>query len=496
MRGRASARRIAHAFSMQMVARVLGLVASIGTVALTIRYLGPQQYGLLTAAIMFVGLWTSLTELGIGSVIVRRVTSGSAELSRLVRVNGGLSLAYCLPLGALTVFTGWLLHRSEPVLVMMIAIISAGLVLTTLSSCFQPVFVTDVRFAAVAASDLLGRIVSFAGTVALVHIGAQVYWFAAVQVIPPLLVLLIQGAVARRVVGLRPIFSARESWDLVRESLPQTGVLIIAALYWRSDGVLLSVLSTPEQTGAYGLAYTVAFNVTVISTVFLSSTLSTMTNLYASAPAVFARFTERSMQAMIFVGAPMAAVGMLLGPGLVELLGSTEFVASGGTTLGLLFVAVAIRLITGTLSQALFAAHDQVFLLRLNIVSLLVNIALNLALIPMFGAEGAAAALVASELLGFTVATWRLTARTPYRTPWGFALRLMPSVAAAVALCALGENLPVLVVGVAAAVAYVLVNQLLGPVRARDARRLLRPSVSPTVSADAVGTTNPGRSDR
>ncbi|CAM3725116.1 Polysaccharide biosynthesis protein [Tsukamurella ocularis] len=473
MRGRASGGRIARAFSMQFVARILGLVASIGTVALTTRSLGPGPYGQLSAAIMFIGLWSSLTELGIGAVIVRRVTGGTGDLSRLVRVNAGFSLTYCLPLGAVASLSGWLLYREDPLVVGMIAIVSGSLVLTTLSSCVQPVFVTDVRFGAVALSDLLGRMLSFALTFVLVHVGADLYWYAVVQLVPPLVVLLVQGDVARRIIDIRPIFSARESWELVRESLPQTGVLIIAALYWRSDGVLLSLLSTKEETGAYNLAYTVAFNVTVISTVLLASTLSTMTNLFATDRHRFALFTERTIQVMLFVAMPLAVTGSILAPELVRLLGSDDFVAAGGSTLGLLFTAVAIRLVTGMLSQGLFAAHDQVFLLRLNIVGLLLNIGLNLVLIPQFGAKGAAASLVASETLGLAVATWRLSSRTPYRTPWSFLLRLAPPVAAAAAVCVIGQSLPVLLTGTLAAVVYVAMNLLFGPVRLRDARGLL-----------------------
>lgn len=474
MRGRASGGRIARAFSMQFVARIVGLVASIGTVALTTRSLGPGPYGQLSAAIMFIGLWSSLTELGIGAVIVRRVTGGSGDLSRLVRVNAGFSLTYCVPLGAAASLAGWLVYGGDPLIVGMIAIISGSLVLTTLSSCVQPVFVTDVRFGAVALSDLMGRLLSLALTVVLVHVGADLYWYAVVQLVPPMVVLLIQGAVARRIIDIRPIFSVRESWELVRESLPQTGVLVIAALYWRSDGVLLSVLSSEEETGAYNLAYTVAFNATVISTVFLASTLSTMTNLFATDRSRFARFTQRSIQVMLFVALPLAVAGGLLAHDLVRLLGSEDFVAAGGGTLALLFAAVAVRLVTGALSQGLFASHDQVFLLRLNCVSLLLNIGLNLVLIPQFGAKGAAASLVASEVFGLAVATRRLTGRTPYRTPWSFLARLMPSVAAAAAVCVAGGSLPVLLTGSLAAATYLAVNLVLGPVRLHEARGLLR----------------------
>ena len=93
--------RIARAFSIQLICRALGMLASVVSVAMTARYLGPGRYGQLTIAIVFISLWVSLADLGVGTVIVRRVTSGRGDLERLVRVNSGLALVYCVPLAAL-----------------------------------------------------------------------------------------------------------------------------------------------------------------------------------------------------------------------------------------------------------------------------------------------------------------------------------------------------------------------------------------------------------
>ncbi|SDQ08405.1 Membrane protein involved in the export of O-antigen and teichoic acid [Tsukamurella pulmonis] len=475
-RGRATPGRIAKAFGLQLVARVVGLVASLATMAITTTHLGLVSYGHLTSAIVFIGLWTSLTELGIGAVVVRRVTSGTGDLQHLIRLNVGLSLAYCVPLAAAAIGTGWLIYRDTAEVPMMIAIIAGGLALTTLASCFQPLFMTDVRFGAVAVSDVGGRALSLIGTIVLVRIDADLVWFAAVQLIPPLVMLLIQGFVAHRAVGIRPVFSARQSWELIRESLPQTGVLIVAALYWRADAFLLSVLSTPAQTGAYGLAYQITSNATVISAVFLASSLSTMTNLFATDRARFAQFVQRSAEVLIFVGAPIAVVGLVLSPSLIGLLATQEFVVAGGRTLALLFIALAVTFVTAVLSQALFAAHDQVFLLRLNVVNLTGNIVLNVALIPFFGAIGAASALIVSEVIGMVVAGWRLRSRAPFQAPWGYLLRLAVPLAVATSVAIVLRHQFVLIPLTASAVAYLLTSALVGPIRLRTLMGLAKPS--------------------
>lgn len=471
----ASGRRIASAVAWQLGGRGFGIFASIATIALTTRALGPESYGHLNTAIFFIGLWTSLTELGIGAVIVRRVSTGSGSLERLVGVNLGFSLAYCVPLTVLAAASGLLVYPHQPQVNAMLLIISGSLTLSTLASCLSPVFISSVRFPAVAIADLLSRLAVLGFTWILVASDAEPIWYAVAQLIPPAILLVVQGIAAQRIVALRIVVSARETWDLVRESLPQTAVLVVGVLYWRIDGVILSLLSTSVEVAHYGLAYQTAFTLSVMGSFFLWATLSTMSTLYASDPARFGYFIERSVGLMLAVAVPISVVGFFVGRDLIALLGSDEFVDKSNLVMPLLLVAVGLTFLTGTVSQALFAAHHQVFLLRLNVFNLAGNIILNVLLIPHLGSLGAAIALVASEVVGLVVATIKLTACSTYRTPWKFILWLAVPMSAAVGTLLLAQQwMPPLLAAVAAAGVYLGVNLWVGPVHLRDLREVLR----------------------
>ena len=152
----------------------------------------------------------------------------------------------------------------------------------TMTTRFEPVFLTTVRFAAVALSDVTSRLAMLGCIAWLVVSHAGIIWFAVAQLIPPAVQLVIQGAAASRHIRLRPVFSRTETTDLLRESLTPMGVIVIAILYWRADGVILSLVSTHAEVGVYGLSYTIAFNIVIVSTFFLKSTLSTACLLYTS----------------------------------------------------------------------------------------------------------------------------------------------------------------------------------------------------------------------
>jgi O-antigen/teichoic acid export membrane protein len=455
--------RIARAFSVQLVCRIIGMVASVASVAMTARYLGPSLYGQLTIAVVFIGMWTSLADLGIGTVIVRRVTSGRGNLERLVRVNSGLSLVYCVPLVVLAAGSGLLIYHDADVRTILV-VMSAQLLMMTMTTRFEPVFLTTVRFAAVALSDVVSRLAMLGCIAWLVVSHAGLIWFAVAQLIPPAVQLVIQGVAASRHIRLRPVFSRTETTDLLRESLTPMGVIVIAILYWRADGVILSLVSTHAEIGVYGLSYTIAFNIVIVSTFFLKSTLSTATELFTRDPSAFTDFMRRSVEMMCFLGVPVAVVGGMLAGPLIALLGDQQFVEHGAPTLTLLFVAVALRFITGTLSQGLFACHHQRFLFRLSVATLAVNIVLNVLLAARFGAAGAAAALVCSEVLGLVFASWRLRRQCGYRNPVAFLLRLLGPVSVSVAAVVALSGQHVLVSGLGAVMAYLVANVAIGPV--------------------------------
>ena len=152
---------------------------------------------------------------------------------------------------------------------------------------------------------------------------------------------------------------------------------------------------------------------------------------------------------------------------------SSDFVAYGGPTLALLLVAVALTFVNAAISQALFAAHDQTFLFRLNLINLIGNIVLNLILAPRCGAVGAGAALIVAETVGLLVVTWRLGRISPYRVPWLFVLRLAIPLAVSAAVAISVNHGPVLVTLPLAAMAYLGVNLIIGPVAPRAIRRVL-----------------------
>lgn len=491
---------VARGVGVQFASRSVALVASVVTLSLSTRYLGITDFGLLTTAIIFVSLFEIGTDLGLGTVITRRVTArqvdgstDTGDLARLVGVSLGIKLVIGLPLTVLSIVTGYLVYHGQPQAQAAVAIISAGLVLTAVSKSYDPVFMVHVRFAAASAADLSARLLGLLATASVVHLDLGLLALAAVQLVTPLSRFVFTALSATRLETLRIRFDRSTSLNLLREGVPFTVIIMVGILYWRADGAILSWLSTPDQVGAYGVAYTLAFNLDVISAVFAAATLSTLTRLAANQLERFDEVVRTGYRFLLLCALPIATLGVPLARPLLTAFSGETFVGSATSVLRLFFVGVAIGFLNQHLTNALISLHRQQFLLRLSVGNLLVNLAANVLLVPRFGAVGAGWAMVGSQCTGLVVGAVVLHRLRPGLVPWDQVLRMVPVCVAGVAVVLLLAPLGLLVQVPVGGLAVALVALLVGAVP-REGLDVLHRRMGRTTDSTVQATADEPRS--
>jgi len=410
-------------------ARALGLIFSLIQVKLAVTYLGPTGYGLLMTATLFVNSFGAWTELGMGNVVVRRVSGRGMDLQRQVGLSMTVSMLIVLPMVLVANVSGRLLYSGQPMVQLGIAILSLGLVASTWAVRYAPVAQVHSRFGHYAAADLIGRALS------LVLVGVTIFWdlglawFFLAQLMVPVGQTIAMTRLGKLVGGFRPVWNPREMWSLLREALPMTYIAAVGVLYFTIDGVMLSQLSTTEQVGAYSLAYKSVGNFTIVS----ASVATVMAARFAADAAgqgsAFVATIRSALQAVLIVAAPLAVLVMGLAPDVIILLGSREMVALAARPLGLVAIGVGIGMLSAIMSGALIADYQQKILTILNTANLILNIAANAVLIPRYGATGAACSLILSEASGFIICLVLLMRRYGQCLPVATMVRMVPALA-------------------------------------------------------------------
>lgn len=413
------------AWAAQLLARLLSIVASVVSLAVLSRHLGVSQFGTWTAVAAWVALLSPLSDLGLPTTLLREAPAG--RLSEEVSEAAGLQLVLALPSLVVATTAGALLLHGRA---------AGALGLLVASSCLAPnalyllaqVPLTHARqFRLTAVVEAVARVGTAALTVVLVLLGVRLPWLFVVLSVPSVLgvagLAVLAGRSGRH--GLRPRFDPRQWAVLLRRGLPVGASLALFAVYLKADAVLLSVLAGPAAVGAYGLAYRVVEVVLSVPALFMVVAYPRLVEVAAD-PVRLRELATRSLHLLSLLGGLVVVVGLPLSGTVLGVLGGDDY-RFGARALSLLLLSTALSFATPLLGQLLILRGESGRLFRFSVLNVALNVALNLVLIPPFGATGAAAATVVTEGLAVLVVGGHLS-RARVLAPSGRVL--LPAVAA------------------------------------------------------------------
>jgi O-antigen/teichoic acid export membrane protein len=384
----------------------------IATVAISTRYLGPNAWGQLATATAFIAIVASLTDLGLWTIGARELARRPDESDRVL--GGLLTVGFVVSLlgGAAGVGLAFVLYGDsehqltrEGILLLLLTVPLSAPV-----GAIGAYFVAEQKAYVGVIASLASSVVTIALIAAAVLLDAGFNAIVWAYVIAALEQAAVIYAFGYGKVRLRPALDLEVSKQLLRWMAPVGGALVIHSLYWRIDIVLLSLLSTASEVALYALVFKIVDVVMVLPN-YLHITMMPELARVARTP----RFDELMQKTftVIMVGAVGVSVLFVAFASELTVLAGGEAFADAASILQILMLAVALAYVGSIFGDA-FLVHDK---LKVSVtVSALVlpaNIALNLALISLWDAHGAAVAWVASEAL--IVATYAVVYRRMFR---------------------------------------------------------------------------------
>lgn len=458
--------------------RVLGYVAgtllSVVSAAALLRYLGVEDFGRYATVLALVTIVSAVTEAGMTSIGVREWSvRPSAEREAMLRSLLGLRLLLTAA-GVVCAVAFALLAGYPDTLVWGTALWGAGVVVHMAALTLGVPLQSALRLGWVSALDLVRQAATVVLLLALIAAGASLLALLAVPLPAALLTLAATLRLVRGGVSLRPAFD-RERWrELLRETLPFALAIAVGAVYVYVSQILMSLISSEEATGIFSASFRIFIVIVAVPGLLVGSALPILARAARDDEQRLRYATGRIYDVCLVLGAWTGLVVVAAAPALIEVVAGDGFEASVNVLrihgLALLFSFLAA--IGGFVLLSLRRYRD---VLAVNAAGLATSVALTLWLGSSIGAEGAATANVAGELvlvLGYGVALMRA----------GMSFGLAPAARVAASLAIAAAVLPLLP-AVPAALAGTLVFfgglALLGGIPP-EARELARRGRAPT----------------
>lgn len=463
---RPPARRVARNTALRAAAEIVGKVASLVLFAFVARELGEGTLGDFVFALAMAQIIWAVAGFGLDRMLLRDVArEREPAIDRLFW--NMVAFKFCAGVAGVTfsVLAVWLLGYSDTVQ-QLVAILGLSFIVVLIGSSAQTVFQAYERmeyyFYSAVPNKILAALFGIAALAAGGGIVAVAVGNLAAALLALVLAMLILGwRFARPSPSVRP----REWPGLARTSAPFGLQEVLGQIIFRMDIVLLSLFTTSAVVGAYGAAYRVLEATLFLAWSIGTSVLPMYSYLKPGDDPSLERVFEASLKFVVIIMMPIAVVMLVCAEGLVNLIyGLPEFEGAVPVMRWLAFAIVAYGV--GHLAGVLVLVRrpGRVTVKAMAAVAAF-NIAITLALIGPFDAEGVAAATLATEvvLAATALALARPVTEVPSAWRVGGPALLASAVMAAVMLPVRGELLVALPLG---SVAYLAVLALL------EARRL------------------------
>ena len=386
-------------FSAHLLSRLGSLVI---TIWLMPRYFTEDEFGGYFVAIALTNLIASLTELGMQNPLIREMTLHLQQtrhyLGNALIVRGVLSIvAY-----GIMIITGLFLY--PPIILKMIVFLGLAEIANSLAQLYRCVFRAheEMKYEALTVIAERGVFLFLGGGAILFNYGLVTVCHAMLAA-GCLNLILSVGLTRLRFTRLRFQPSQEIVKVLMQQALPFAVGNLFNLLYFRVDAILLSKLSVEgvDANTWYGLAYTIVNAFTILPGAFMMGAMfPVLSRAWEREKGRFPGAYTFGMRWMVLSGFPLAVGLSTLAPEITAVVFQTytpDQAAKVSTALQWLSWAGGLIFLT-TAVQAVLRATDKrrAFSVLMGITALL-NICLNLYLIPRFSHVGAAIAMVMSE---------------------------------------------------------------------------------------------------
>jgi len=395
-----------------LTAKVIARLIALFTVLYMIRWLGDVRYGSFSVLVNLTAIASVLLDLGFNVLFVREGARQHNEIERYLRNVMSLRLLMSvLALGLLAALVSPLGLG---------ALLLPGFVLMVLTS-----YATLLRNGLYAVQQLgyeaAAVVVESAILLALVVYGvrtrqgvAYFVWAYAIQYGFSCVYFSIVLAVKRiAVIGWRLELPLIREW--MWKGLPFALTFVLTIIYFRIDQPLIDAFLGLKEAGLYGAAYKPIESLLFIPITFLSVVFPVLSVYHRERRQDMLDAVNRFYKALLLLGWPASVGIFVLAQPLTPVLLGNSFRASE-PALKILALALGVAFVNNAFIGALNASDRQSSFSWAAGWSVVVNVVLNLTLIPLYGYLGASWATVATEV-ALGIVAWILTARHVGRVP-------------------------------------------------------------------------------
>ena len=378
---------------------------------LTVRYLGPSNYGVVNYAASLTSFLTPVMNLGITSILVQELVQHRDSEGEILGTSFVLTLCSSVLCMISMVAFSMVANPGDRLTVIACAIYSLILPLYALREivCWDQ-------------SHLLSKISSIVGIVAYVVVsaykifllttGKSVLWFAVSNSLDVLIISAALHVIYRRRGGQRFSFSAKTAHRLFSRGKYYIIPNLMVAIFAQTDRIMLKSMMSSEAVGYYSAAVACAMITNFIFSALIDSFRPVIFSDKKAGRSKYLDDLRLLYGLVIFLSLGQSLFMTVFAKWIVRIIYGAAY-APTVSALQIVVWFTTFSYLGAVRNVWILAEEKQKHLLAINLSGAAANVVLNALLIPRYGILGASAASLATQFFTNIVVGWLIPALRP-----------------------------------------------------------------------------------
>lgn len=388
-------------FGEKILRMIVGLFVGVWVA----RYLGPEQFGLFSYAQSFVGLFVVIATLGLDSIIIRELVHDERHKDALLGTAFWLKLIGAI-LVLITLAIAVNFTSNDTYTNSLVFIIASA----TIFQCFNVIdfyYQAKVLGKYIVYSNVISLLVSSIVKIALILIKAPLIAFAWAIAFDSIVLAMGYLFFYLKNHSLFTIqhltFNKNIAFSLLKDSWPLILSGMVIAVYMRIDQVMIKEMLGNEAVGQYAAAVRISEAWYFVPMVIASSVFPAIINAKKISEELYYARLQQLYNFMVWLSIAIAFPLTFLSDWIINLLYGEQYNQAGSVLMIHIWTGVFVFL--GVASGKWYVSENlQKLAFSRTFYGVIVNILLNILMIPKFGIYGAAIATLISQAVASYIA--------------------------------------------------------------------------------------------
>ena len=374
-----------------------------------VRFLGPNKFGIYSYALSFITLFSALSILGIEKIVVRDLINHPEKQNSILGTAFFLRIAGTA-ISLVLIFVLVFLIGDSGITLIMIALMSTLIIFRSVQVIdyyFQAKVISKFSVYAQFGSLVVGSVIK----IILILYNAPLIYFGISVGIENFVMagILINNYRLQKLSLFDWKFDKNISKEILKESWPLIISSIAVTMYMKIDQVMIKHMLGEREVGFYAAAVQLCESWYFVPTVIAGSLFPAILSAKQTSIKLYESRTQKLIDLLTWMSIGIALPVTLFSELIIKILFGSEFAVSAPVLTVYIWAGVAAFIGVAS-SQYLIAEKLTKLTLYRTVPGLILNIILNLILIPSYGIVGSAyATLISYTFTVFSIGFLKIT---------------------------------------------------------------------------------------